>query len=231
MQTSISLANTGILTQKEFDETNLVVDSRDDGMDRNAFLTLLTTQLQSQNPLDPMKNEEFVAQLAQFSQLEATYGMSASLEQMASSQRSEQLMQGAVLVGKEVLAQSGLISSDGETSSALQFELPTGADQIDISIFDPITGQSIRNIVVGPQKAGVVDLAWDGKLSSGAAAPAGQYTIRASVTQSGVSAPITPKTFSSVKSVGWDAEASELNVHFGNDISLPISSVNRVGQF
>ena len=40
-------------------------------LDRNAFLRLFTTQLQNQNPLDPMKNEAFVAQLAQFSSLEA----------------------------------------------------------------------------------------------------------------------------------------------------------------
>lgn len=231
MDTQLSLANTGILTQAEYDESNLVVDSSDDDMDRNAFLTLLTTQLQNQNPLDPMKNEEFVAQLAQFSQLEATYGMSESLDQMASAQRSEQLMQGAVIVGKEVLAQSGLITSDGETPSNIQLDLPSGADQIEVSIFDPVSEQKIRSIVVGPQQPGVFEMAWDGKSSAGSAVPAGNYTIRAAVTQAGVNVPATPKTFSLVKSVGWDSEAAELNVHFGNNISLPISSVNRVGQF
>ncbi len=44
----------------------------EDEMSQQAFLTLFTTQLQNQNPLDPVKNEAFVAQLAQFSQLEAT---------------------------------------------------------------------------------------------------------------------------------------------------------------
>ena len=62
METDISFANTGILTKQEYDEANLVKTARDDGLDRNAFLTLLTTQLQNQNPLDPMKNEQFVAQ-------------------------------------------------------------------------------------------------------------------------------------------------------------------------
>ena len=50
METDISFANTGILTKQEYDEANLVKTARDDGLDRNAFLTLLTTQLQSQNP-------------------------------------------------------------------------------------------------------------------------------------------------------------------------------------
>ena len=43
------------------------------------FLKLFTTQLQNQNPLDPTKNEAFVAQLAQFSQLEATTNMATQL--------------------------------------------------------------------------------------------------------------------------------------------------------
>lgn len=230
METTVSMANTGILTTREYEESKLVVDSSDDGMDRNAFLTLLTTQLQSQNPLDPMKNEEFVAQLAQFSQLEATYGMSASLEQMASSQRSDQMMQGAALIGQEVLAQSGLVSSDGINPSQISIDIPNGADQIEVGIFDASSNQKVRSIAVGPQQPGIAELAWDGKLFGGEPAPAGQYQIRASVTQSGQSTPVTPKTYTQVKSISWDAASSELNVDFGNQISLPISSVNRVGR-
>ena len=56
-------------------------------LDRNAFLRLFTTQLQNQNPLDPMKNEAFVAQLAQFSTLEATTAMSASFGDFVSGQQ------------------------------------------------------------------------------------------------------------------------------------------------
>jgi flagellar basal-body rod modification protein FlgD len=44
-------------------------------MGKQDFLTLFTAQLQNQNPLEPVKNEAFVAQLAQFSQLEALTNM------------------------------------------------------------------------------------------------------------------------------------------------------------
>ena len=57
-------------------------------MGQQAFLTLFTTQLQNQDPLDPVKNEAFVAQLAQFSQLEATTKMADSMSSMASSMQS-----------------------------------------------------------------------------------------------------------------------------------------------
>ena len=63
-----------------------------DEMGQQEFLLLFTTQLQNQNPLDPMKNEEFVAQLAQFSQLEATTTMAADLRGLTGSLQKERMM-------------------------------------------------------------------------------------------------------------------------------------------
>ena len=54
MNPTVSLDKLGIQTKADYEESQLVVDKGDDGLDRNAFLTLLTTQLQNQNPLDPM---------------------------------------------------------------------------------------------------------------------------------------------------------------------------------
>ena len=104
MNTDISLASTGILTKQEYEESQLL-SSSDDELDRNAFLKLLTTQLQNQNPLDPMKNEAFVAQLAQFSQLEGITNMSTSLTDVADVIRSDRIMTGANMVGKSVFAE------------------------------------------------------------------------------------------------------------------------------
>jgi len=64
----------------------------EDEMSQQAFLTLFTTQLQNQNPLDPVKNEAFVAQLAQFSQLEATTKMADSLASMSSTMQGDRLI-------------------------------------------------------------------------------------------------------------------------------------------
>lgn len=68
-------------------------------LDREAFLRLLVTQLKSQSPLDPVNNEDFVAQLAQFSQLETSQSMN---EQMGSMLDLNRLTQGASLVGRRV---------------------------------------------------------------------------------------------------------------------------------
>ena len=70
-------------------------------MGQREFLLLFTTQLQNQNPLDPMDNEAFVAQLAQFSQLEATVSMSDSIESMVDTFKGDRMLNGASLVVKK----------------------------------------------------------------------------------------------------------------------------------
>ncbi|MFZ8915516.1 MAG: flagellar hook assembly protein FlgD, partial [Pseudomonadales bacterium] len=70
---------------------------KSDELGRQEFLKLLTTQLQNQNPLDPMKNEQFVAQLAQFSTLEATLSMSGSLDNFVSSRKENDVLEASNL--------------------------------------------------------------------------------------------------------------------------------------
>jgi flagellar basal-body rod modification protein FlgD len=85
--------------------------SNEESLGRDAFLTLFTTQLKNQNPLDPLENEAFVAQLAQFSSLEAMKGMQSSLEDVSSNLRNEQFLVGASLLGKSVSLESGLVTA------------------------------------------------------------------------------------------------------------------------
>jgi len=230
MDTNISLANTGILTKQEYDEANLVKTARDDGMDRNAFLTLLTTQLQNQNPLDPMKNEQFVAQLAQFSQLEGITNMDSSLQDVADVIRSDRIMTGANLVGKSVFGQTGRISTDGQSASAIEFDLPYGADQVEVGIYDPASGALMRSIVVGPQSSGTLNLAWDGRKADGTAAQAGSYIIRGNVVVGGNSQEVRPSTYSRVETVSWDALNSDLNLNLAGGAVIPMAQVTRIGQ-
>lgn len=229
MNTETSLSNLGILTKAEHDERQLVVEDRDDGLDRNAFLTLLTTQLQNQNPLDPMENEAFVAQLAQFSQLEATTQMSSSLEAMSKSQQADRIMQGASLVGKRVLANTGLILADGKNPSALELELDSGADQVEVGIYDD-AGNKIRGFVVGPQTPGKKEFAWDGRLENGTLAPAGSYEIRAAIQSGGNREIVTPRTYAPVRSVGWNPTSSDLNLNFDRNISIPLTELSRISE-
>jgi flagellar basal-body rod modification protein FlgD len=230
METAISLSNTGILTKDEYDESQLVKGARDDGLDRTAFLTLLTTQLQNQNPLDPMKNEQFVAQLAQFSQLEGITNMSTSLSEVADVIRSDRIMAGANLVGKSVFGQTGRINSDGVSAADIEFELPYGADQVEVGIYDPVSGGLMRSIVVGPQSSGTFSMAWDGRKADGTPVQPGSYIIRGNVIVGGNSEAVTPSTYSRVETVSWDALNSDLNLNLSGGVTMPMASVSRIGQ-
>lgn len=228
MNTDISLASTGTLTKAEYDESQLLQSSEDE-LDRNAFLQLLTTQLQNQNPLDPMKNEAFVAQLAQFSQLEGITNMSSSLGDMTDVIRSDRIMTGSNLVGKSVFAQTGRISTDGKTPSKIEVTLPTGAEQVELGIYDQASGALIRSIVSGPQRSGIASFNWDGRMADGSAAPAGDYFIRGVTTTDGAANNVVPSTFSKVETVSWNAATSDLTLNLAGNVSIPISQVSRIG--
>ena len=79
-----------ILTTDQFNaqQANSIYREGDSEMlGRDAFLQLFTAQLKNQNPLDPMENEAFVAQLAQFSSVEGIKGMQSSLERLVGNLR------------------------------------------------------------------------------------------------------------------------------------------------
>ena len=91
-----------------FDERKAASSApNNDELGRQEFLKLLTTQLQNQNPLDPMKNEQFVAQLAQFSTLEATLSMSGSLDNFVTSRKENDVLQASNLIGRSVAVSTG----------------------------------------------------------------------------------------------------------------------------
>lgn len=79
-----------------------------EGMGKDAFLKLLIAQIRYQNPLDPIKNENFVAQLAQFSSLEAIQEMKDAIE---SQSRAQQLASAAGLIGREI----EILGPDGQS--------------------------------------------------------------------------------------------------------------------
>jgi flagellar basal-body rod modification protein FlgD len=84
--------------------TNIGQGSKE--LDRDAFMQLLVTQMQNQDPLEPQGNEEFIAQLASFSSLEQMENMNANLTSLALLQQSNallsQLSESSNLIGKEV---------------------------------------------------------------------------------------------------------------------------------
>lgn len=197
-------------------------------MGQTAFLTLFTTQLKSQNPLDPMNNEAFVAQLAQFSQLEATTKMSDNVQNLVASMSNDRMSSASGLIGKKVAIPDGkAILTNAQPVDGV-VTLDKDVDSISLKVFAS-DGTLIRTGDVGPQKKGDFHFAWDGKDSNGAAVADGVYRISANVTSFGKSSKATVSTMAPVRTVTTDATTGEMQVEFDDGSTQSISQVKRVG--
>lgn len=137
-----------------------------------TFLTLLTTQLQNQNPLDPLDTNQFTAQLVQFAQVEQQLKTNDQLTSLVNIEKSAQSTQALVFVGQTVAVDGSTAHFD--KSATWNFISPSDANAT-ISITDK-TGQTAYtgNFNISSGNASFV---WDGKGTDGTTWPAGDYKM------------------------------------------------------
>ncbi|GAB6058084.1 flagellar hook assembly protein FlgD [Desulfonatronum parangueonense] len=145
-------------------------------LDKDAFLRLLTTQLAHQDPLNPLDDKEFVAQLAQFSSLEQMSNMAEAMTEMKDAVERQE-MQGAVgYIGKEVMVEGRSISKEGAVTSSFAYTLPDVAEKLYLNIFDN-HGNIVRTVKMPGRMPGEHQFSWDGKDHHGNELPDGVYTV------------------------------------------------------
>ncbi|MGY4689825.1 flagellar hook assembly protein FlgD [Salibacterium sp. K-3] len=84
-------------------QTDKLRTNEDSGkLGKDDFLEILMTQLQNQSPANPMKDKEFISQMAQFSTLEQMTNMTSAITDMANAQQKGSLVQHSELIGKTV---------------------------------------------------------------------------------------------------------------------------------
>jgi len=196
-------------------------------MGEKDFLMLFTTQLKNQDPLDPVKNEAFVAQLAQFSQLQATTTMSDTLKSYVDSMSGQQMLNSASMIGKEVLVANAPGAWDGNKPISGLFNLALGADAVKLEVLDA-QGNVVTSNSYGPQAIGDIPFAWGGVDGTGNPVPKGYYSFRATVTNKGKESTTPVSVYSTVNSVNQASDkAIMLNVAGGKSIKL--TDVTRIG--
>ncbi len=198
------------------------------GASQQDFLKLFTTQLQNQNPLDPTKNEAFVAQLAQFSQLEATTNMATQLTSFVTSMTGDRMLNGAALIGKKVAVEGAPVVMSGGQPVQGVVTLPAGADGMTLQVFDS-QGNLVREQIAGVQPPGALTLTWDGMDSTGNAVADGTYSFKATINSGGVISTPAVQTLATVRSVSQADAASPLMLQVDGGLSVPLSNVTRIG--
>lgn len=143
---------------------------------KTQFLELMIAQLENQDPLDPAKNEDFIAQLAQFSTVEGIENLNSGVEAMASAMQASLTLQSASLVGRDVLvpAEQGLLNDAGMAATV---ELNAGVAGLIVDITDA-SGAVVQQLSLGPQAAGITRFGWDGNNADGVRQPPGLYGVR-----------------------------------------------------
>lgn len=142
--------------------------------DFDDFLTLLTTQLQNQDPLEPMDSSEFTNQLVQFSSVEQQIATNQNLEALlsASAVQGDSALLG--YLGKTVVAETNTAALSAQGASWL-YDLGADASSTTLTIRD-LNGRLVAQ-VEGATQAGIHELQWDGTDLGGRALPEGLYQL------------------------------------------------------
>ncbi|TNF58240.1 MAG: flagellar hook assembly protein FlgD [Burkholderiales bacterium] len=202
------------------------VGSSTGGVKRNAmdpeasqdrFLKLLVAQLNNQDPLNPMDNAQMTTQMAQINTVSGIQELNATLKGMAAQVMASQTLQGASLIGRDVLAEGNSLTFDGGVArGALSLDRP--ATQVHVDIIGS-NGERVDTLNLGALGPGQHPFEWNpGALAAGAGM---RFEIRAQ--SGGEPLAATPLTRVGVASVGL--ANGTLNVQLQNGQTLPYSEV------
>lgn len=184
------------------------------------FLKLLTTQLQHQDPLEPLKSTEFTQQLVQFSSVEQAINTNKTLEALLKIQQRNESLSAAALAGSEVEVFSDQIELAGEPV-AFTYKPASKAESVKINILDA-NGTVIRSFA-GETAAEKHAAEWDGLNGFGLPAPDGVYTVEVDAVD-GAGEAIDVKTTYTGTVDSVTAKGGQVSLQIGG-VSVPLDNI------
>lgn len=212
---STSTASTGSSTSSQAAADKQKLDG-----DLNRFLTLLVTQLQNQDPLQPMDANQFTSQLVQFASVEQQIYQNANLEKLLSAQRSAEMANMSGYLGNAVEASGNQLPLQNGAALA-SYTLPSNASEVTISVQDPL-GKTVF-ATSGEKAAGRHEFTWDGKSTGGQQLPDGTYTLTVAGRDiNGDSMSVTQTVIGTATAVANDENGTSVEM---GDVQIPIENV------
>jgi flagellar basal-body rod modification protein FlgD len=153
---------------------NTTTSSDQNVLGKDDFLTLLVSQLQNQDPLNPSDPTEFVSQLAQFSSLEQLMNVNGNLEAIQDYQNSLNRSMATSLFGKSIVATGNAFELEDGQPTSISFTLPETADSGTVNIYDS-AGNFIFELEPEDWSAGEHSIEWDGTDGNGNSFSSGVY--------------------------------------------------------
>jgi len=196
-----------------------------DQLGQAEFLELMIAQLKNQDPFKAMDPSQFLGQLAQFGTVSGIAEIKEAFGSLSDAMRSSQVLDGATMVGREVLVPSDEVMLQAEGSVKGAIDVPTGTNALQVNIRDA-NGALVRSMTL-PTTSGLQEFSWDGVADNGTRAPAGEYTFEAVANVAGRSGSLEMLMAGRVNSVTIDA-ATGLTLNTSNLGSRSLGDVRRV---
>ena len=174
---------------------------------QDRFLKLLVAQLGNQDPMNPMDNAQMTSQMAQINTVTGIQQVNQSIQAMAAQFASLQALQGAAMVGRDVLVEGATLQrgSDGVSRAAL--DLQANADRVTVEVLSP-GGQVLGTLELGPLNKGRHDFEWNAASDQGS----GELSYRVTASSGGSAVASTSLMRSRVVSVAADNGALQLQL-------------------
>lgn len=190
-----------------------------------TFLQLLLTQLQNQNPLEPLDTNQFTQQLVQFSSVEQAVKTNKNLENLALLSAANTLTSAVGYIGKEVTA-AGNASELANGSAKWSYQIENGSGTGVFTVRDS-SGNAVFS-TTSPISQGSGTFSWDGRKSDGTIAPNGAYTLSIAAVD-GLGGSLKVSTSFSGKVEGVDMSGSE-PVLLVNGRRIKLTEINLIKQ-
>ncbi len=192
--------------------------------DFDTFLQLLTTQLQNQDPLEPLKTQEFTNQLVQFAGVEQQINTNDKLDDLIDLRDGSRAATAVAFIGKTVEADSNVVSLRDGTAD-LTYELDANAESAAIQIANQ-EGEVVRTLPVATT-AGRHEVTWDGLDGDGNPMPDGNYVMQLQAVDEN-NATVQGDTFTKAEVQGFEQKDGKISLDLGG-FTVGLDDVIAVG--
>lgn len=189
----------------------------------DMFLKLLTTQMQNQDPLDPMETSEYTQQLVTYSQVEQSIQQSSTLKDILASLTTQDLAQAANFLGTHAVFDSSTAGLSAGAPAGWSWEASRPVETLTATISDA-SGRVVETRVLDAARAG--SFSWNGALARGGTAPAGSYTLAlTALAADGANVPVAIRSSGVIDQVETVGGAVRLGV---NGVDFGVADLKRV---
>jgi len=193
-------------------------------MDQSDFLRLMTTQLTTQDPFNPMDNTQMVAQMAQFSQVAGIAEMNKSLSTIAAGLAPGRLADAASWIGRAMLTQSEFATPLPDGAYGGEISLPRDAEEVTLSFVDE-NGQIVHSEELGAQAKGELSFAWNGKDSEGNVKASGPLRLVVNARAGGQTINATTSAWTSIGGIQSPASGGTTKLVTGLGLLTPDQAI------